>query len=583
MKKRLLSFLIALALMFTTVIGTFPAAKAASITMQDCADTLYTLGLFKGVGSNPNGSPDYDLDRAPTRSEAGVMLVRLLGMESKVLRWNYPHPFKDVESWAKPYVGFLYSWRLSNGTSDTTYGSNDSISSAQFITLVLRALGYISGSDFQWDQSYIFSDSIGLTDGSYKADSSFTRGDAAIILYSALKQKIDGSSVSLLTHLNSAGALKAGSLEATGLNSLLPQTPPFPKTEVSYAVDASAPDFGAYFGITPMNKDKMNLPDNQVGLKYLYPQVDVNLVDANAVTDYVDLLRKWNFSFKSSVNKGSYTEDTYENGNVQVIITTSLFSIPNYYSILMIYTKPAPAYNKIEAAPDFGTFYKTAPSYKEIEAVPDFGTFYGITLVSSDIKADTDTKTSFYSFRYSKSELGETGVSGYYKYNELLKSLGFATGKKYNNFNFRQGTYYIKDNLAVVVIDSTLNYWIDVEIIAAESGKSILTCPAYTNNEVGCFFDTTVPDFATYFGLSTFGGSSSLNRYAAYFDYNEAMSKNPNIMNDYAALLKKWGFSFISTKTIEGSVSDIYQKSSSNRYYNLPVFPQREKGDYDRS
>jgi hypothetical protein len=103
------------------------------------------LGLFKGTSTNFDGSPTFDLDRAPTRCEAAVMLVRLLGMESNALKWNYSHPFKDVESWARPYVGHL----LSNCTSDTTYGSNDSITTSQFITLVLRALGYISGTDFQ--------------------------------------------------------------------------------------------------------------------------------------------------------------------------------------------------------------------------------------------------------------------------------------------------------------------------------------------------------------------------------------------------------------------------------------------------
>ena len=58
-----------------------PAAAADIKTAQQAADYLYSLGLFRGTGSNPDGSPVYELERTPTRFESVAMLVRLLGAE----------------------------------------------------------------------------------------------------------------------------------------------------------------------------------------------------------------------------------------------------------------------------------------------------------------------------------------------------------------------------------------------------------------------------------------------------------------------------------------------------------------------
>jgi len=92
-----------------------------------------------------------------------------------------------VDAWAKPYVGFAYANGLTSGTSTTTYSGNATVTASQYITFVLRALGYDSKTDFQWDKAWEFSDEIGLTDGRYNAETTeFLRGDAAIISYNSL-------------------------------------------------------------------------------------------------------------------------------------------------------------------------------------------------------------------------------------------------------------------------------------------------------------------------------------------------------------------------------------------------------------
>lgn len=180
--KRFLSFILAL----TLAVSLVPSAFAASDEAVQAANALHALGLFNGTGTDANGNPIYDLDRAPTREEAITMLIRLMGKESDAKGYNWEMPFTDVSGWAKPYVGAAYYWGLTSGTSETTFGGKQKVSAMQYLTFVLRALGYEDGTDFQWDKAWKLSDEIGLTSGQYTSDRSMTRGDVAIISLKAL-------------------------------------------------------------------------------------------------------------------------------------------------------------------------------------------------------------------------------------------------------------------------------------------------------------------------------------------------------------------------------------------------------------
>ena len=67
--------------------GVMVSAGAANFTSS--ADRLHEVGLFQGTGTTASGAPQYDLDRAPTRAEAAVMLVRLLGKEADAKALTY--------------------------------------------------------------------------------------------------------------------------------------------------------------------------------------------------------------------------------------------------------------------------------------------------------------------------------------------------------------------------------------------------------------------------------------------------------------------------------------------------------------
>lgn len=192
MKKYILCMVSALMLSFSICVVT-PTALAAEKEAVQVAYELYNLGLFSGVGINVDGTPNFELDRAPTRTEAITMLVRLLGKEEEAKEGTWAIPFVDVAEWAKPYVGYAYSNGLTTGISKTIFGGDVQLDVSQYLTFVLRALGYTSGIDFQWDKAWELSDQLGITDGQYRETSAFTRGDVVIISNRALSATLKGS------------------------------------------------------------------------------------------------------------------------------------------------------------------------------------------------------------------------------------------------------------------------------------------------------------------------------------------------------------------------------------------------------
>lgn len=214
MKKRIISLLLIAVMAFT-----LPAvSQAADFEAITAANKLYILGLFKGVAENPDGSPVYDLDRAMTRQEAVAMLVRLIGMEDAALKTDCSQMrFTDVDKWAAPYVQYAFENSLTTGTGETTFDGSAKVTAAQYITFVLRALGYDSSTDFTWDEAWEKSDKLGLTDGRFDEDSDFTRGDAVIVSYSALSAFTKSGGETLLERLCDAGAVTESDAASVGL------------------------------------------------------------------------------------------------------------------------------------------------------------------------------------------------------------------------------------------------------------------------------------------------------------------------------------------------------------------------------
>ena len=189
--RRILSTIVAI--MLALMLMPIDCGAASVDEAQTAADALNSLGLFSGTGTDAQGKPIYELDRQPTRQEAITMLVKLVGGAEESSKGGWETPFTDVDDWAKNWVGYAYAKGLTAGTSPTTFGAKDKTTAAQYLTFILKALGYDATSDFSWDNAWPLAEQVGISKGEYNAQTSFTRGDMAVISHRALSAKMKGT------------------------------------------------------------------------------------------------------------------------------------------------------------------------------------------------------------------------------------------------------------------------------------------------------------------------------------------------------------------------------------------------------
>ena len=176
-------------------------ASAFAANYTNCADSLHEMGLFQGT---QNG---YDLDRTPTRAEAAVMLVRLLGKEAEAKALTYTAPFTDLKGWEKPYVQYLYSNGLANGTNRTTFNPTGKCTAQMYAVFLLRALGYSDTADFSYANAIETAREQGIYDTGIINVQNFLRDDAAAASYTALSVSPKNSESTLLDQLVSENAI----------------------------------------------------------------------------------------------------------------------------------------------------------------------------------------------------------------------------------------------------------------------------------------------------------------------------------------------------------------------------------------
>ena len=146
------------------------------------ADALKYLGLFLGDDSG------YALDRAPSRIEALIMLIRLMGQESAALACGEPYPFRDAMAWkqGERYVAYGCLQGITNGTGNNSYSPYQNAALEQYLTFVLRSLGYQDGVDFVWNTtSRDLAQTLGLL-----TQTGFYRDHVALISWRALSAQL---------------------------------------------------------------------------------------------------------------------------------------------------------------------------------------------------------------------------------------------------------------------------------------------------------------------------------------------------------------------------------------------------------
>ena len=161
------------------------------------AAALKSLHLFKGTFTGYGEG--FDLEAAPTRLQALIMFIRVLGEEDQALAWSGSTPFRDIEkgSQAERYVGYAYEKGYTNGYTATAFRPAGVVNAYQYTEFVLRAMGYSSAANKDLSGTLLRAVDAGvLTDGdaAMLQSSAFLRAQLVYISYYALDADLsDGS------------------------------------------------------------------------------------------------------------------------------------------------------------------------------------------------------------------------------------------------------------------------------------------------------------------------------------------------------------------------------------------------------
>ena len=215
--KRTICMALTISLLLSLCMGINANASNNEPKYYDQASALYELGLFKGTGTNADGTPIFDLTAPANRIQGLVMLIRLLGEEQDALAYTGTCPFTDVPAWAKQYAGYAYAKGYTKGTTATTFGADDALLGKAYLTFVLRALGHSDANgDFSYNEAITFAVSLGLI-AEGQCEGNLLRDDCALVSHSALRQKMKGTDTKLAEKLIADGVLTIEAVQTSGV------------------------------------------------------------------------------------------------------------------------------------------------------------------------------------------------------------------------------------------------------------------------------------------------------------------------------------------------------------------------------
>ena len=150
-----------------------------------------------------NGYPDgtFRPDDKLTRAEAATILRRATIMTGYHISDGV---FSDTEMWAEQYINELAAAGIVNGYPDGTFRPDNTVTRAEFVTMLMRIIGQEGGrngfADVQghWAEKYVAKAAEygyvgGYPDGTFRPDASITRAEAFKIMSTVFGWEADGT------------------------------------------------------------------------------------------------------------------------------------------------------------------------------------------------------------------------------------------------------------------------------------------------------------------------------------------------------------------------------------------------------
>ncbi|WP_128103065.1 carboxylesterase/lipase family protein [Paenibacillus sp. DCT19] len=156
---------IAVATVLGLCLSAMPAYAAGASTPASNAaiDKLISSQLIKGNGQGVNAAY---LNKKATRIQAAVLYLRLTGLEKEALAYTGTDTYEDAASAGKflqPVVGYLKQHPyLGIADGANAFKPNATLTSEDYATLLLKALGYEAGTDYKQGEAVNFAASKGI-------------------------------------------------------------------------------------------------------------------------------------------------------------------------------------------------------------------------------------------------------------------------------------------------------------------------------------------------------------------------------------------------------------------------------------
>jgi len=226
--KRTVATLLCLVLVF----GTMNYSRGAQLTS---AEKLNQLGLLLNINQS-------ELDATLSRDIGLTMILKALGYtQEDATQYESSSPFSDTPGWSKGWVSLAYALDITKGTSDTTFTPSGVLSEREFLTFLLRALGYDKNESYT--KTLELSKESGLISSSHSITTAeYTKADASEAMLNALSAVVIGENVPLANILITKGLFSLSQAEAVGIkNGSLELLRVSPKSKKEISVVFSAP------------------------------------------------------------------------------------------------------------------------------------------------------------------------------------------------------------------------------------------------------------------------------------------------------------------------------------------------------
>jgi len=203
--------------------GYYGFRYSGAIDYNAMAAALKTMHLFRG--SFTAFGSGFDLELSPTRLQALIMFIRVLGEEEAALAYTGTTPFDDIAPGtdAARYVGYAYEKGYTNGYTTKLWKPANTVNVYQYTEFILRALGYSSAANTNLADTLERAQTAGVmtpTETSAMKNVTFLRAHLVYLSYYAMDVPVADTGISLREALISKGVFTWD--EAAAAQALVP-------------------------------------------------------------------------------------------------------------------------------------------------------------------------------------------------------------------------------------------------------------------------------------------------------------------------------------------------------------------------